>query len=65
MLLILGLRRQREMDLCEFEASLIYRTSLSTVRATQRPCLEKQKTQKDLLCFLIYNLLKTVVSMGS
>jgi hypothetical protein len=28
--------RQRQVDFCEFDASLVYRASLRTVRATQR-----------------------------
>jgi hypothetical protein len=34
--LILVLGRQRKKDLCEFEASLIYRASSRNARATQR-----------------------------
>jgi hypothetical protein len=34
--LILALRRQRQADLFEFEASLVYRVSYRTARATQR-----------------------------
>jgi hypothetical protein len=30
------LRRQRETDLCEFHASLIYKVSTGTARATER-----------------------------
>ena len=42
--LIPALRRQRQADLCEFKASLVYRDSSRTVRAvTERPCLQKQK----------------------
>jgi hypothetical protein len=29
-------RRQRQVDLCEFEASLVYKVRSRTVRATQR-----------------------------
>jgi hypothetical protein len=37
MLLILVLRMQRQVDLCEFKASLIfYKASSRTARATQR-----------------------------
>ena len=31
------------MDLCEFEASLVYRWSTRIARATQKLCLEKEK----------------------
>ena len=34
MTLIPALRRQRQVDLCEFEASLVYRVSSRAVRAT-------------------------------
>jgi hypothetical protein len=34
--LIPALRRQKQMDLCKFEASLVYRVSSRTARATQR-----------------------------
>jgi hypothetical protein len=37
-----ALRRSRQADLCEFEASLVYRESSKIVKATQKtPCLEK------------------------
>jgi len=34
--LIPALRRKRQVDLCEFEARLVYRVSFRTARATQR-----------------------------
>jgi hypothetical protein len=34
--LIPALRRQRQADLCDFEASLVYRASSRTARAVQR-----------------------------
>ena len=34
--LIPALRRLGQVDLCEFETSLVYRASSRTVRATQR-----------------------------
>jgi hypothetical protein len=41
-----SLRRQRQMELYEFEDSLVYRMSSRTVRATQRKtCLSKIKKQ--------------------
>ena len=44
--LIPALRRQRQEDLCEFEAKLIYRVSSRTARATYRETLSrKTKTQ--------------------
>ena len=44
-----ALGRQRQVDLFEFEASLVYRTSSRTVRAvTQRnPVSKKQQQQKN------------------
>ena len=45
--LILVLGRQRQVDLCEFKASLVYRVSSKTVRATQRnPVLKNNNSQK-------------------
>jgi hypothetical protein len=41
--LILALGRQRQEDLCEFEEILVYRLSSRTARATEKPCLKKQK----------------------
>jgi hypothetical protein len=35
MLLIPAFRRQRQVDLCEFEVSLVYTVSSRTARATQ------------------------------
>ena len=43
MSLIPALRRQRQLDLCEFEASLVYRAGF---KATEKPCLELQPPQK-------------------
>jgi hypothetical protein len=37
MALIPALRRQRQVDLYELEASLVYRVSSRTARATQKP----------------------------
>jgi hypothetical protein len=41
--LLQGLGRQRQADLCEFEASLVYRVICKTARATQRNNISKQK----------------------
>jgi hypothetical protein len=38
--------RQRQEDLCEFEASLVYRASSRTARATQRISVSKTKQNK-------------------
>ena len=37
------------MDLCEFEASLVYRASSRTAMATQRNPVKKKKKKKKLL----------------
>jgi hypothetical protein len=41
--LILALRRQRQVDLYEFEASLVYKVNSRTARAVilKKPCLKK------------------------
>ena len=36
-------------DLCEFEASQVYRASSGTARATKKPCLEENKNKTNLL----------------
>jgi hypothetical protein len=45
-LLIPVLRRQRQVELWEFEASLVCRVSSRTARATQRNPVSKNKKQK-------------------
>jgi hypothetical protein len=45
MLLIPSLRRQRQVDLCEFKASLVHGGSFKTVRTTQRKSTTQQNTQ--------------------
>jgi hypothetical protein len=44
--LILPLRRQKQVALCEFKVSLVYRVSSRTARATEKSCLEKTKQNK-------------------
>ena len=39
-----ALMRQRQVDLCDFEASLVYRMSSRIAKATQRNFLKKKKT---------------------
>ena len=46
MSLIPALGRQRQADFCEFEASLVYRASSKTARATQRNPVPKHKQNK-------------------
>lgn len=43
--LISALQKQRQADLCEFEARLVYRSESRTTNAsyTEKPCLEKPK----------------------
>ena len=42
--MIPGLRRQGQVDLCKFKASLVYRVSFRTARATQRTLVSKTTT---------------------
>jgi hypothetical protein len=46
MSLVPALRSQRQADLCEFKASLVYRESCRTARATQRNSVPKTKQTK-------------------
>jgi hypothetical protein len=43
--LILALGRQRQVNLCEFKASLVYIVSSRIARAPQRNPVSKNKTQ--------------------
>ena len=45
--LILALGRQRQVDLCEFEASLVYRVSSSMVKAEYKKTVFKKKKEKS------------------
>jgi hypothetical protein len=46
--MILALRRKRQVDHCEFKASLLYRESSRTARDTQRSSIpENQKKKAD------------------
>ena len=47
-LLILTLGRERQMDLCEFKASLVYRVSSRTAKVTQRNPVLKKNLFPDL-----------------
>jgi hypothetical protein len=47
--LIEALRRQSQGDVCEFQASLVYRVNSRTARATQRNLVTKNKTNKVLV----------------
>jgi hypothetical protein len=44
--LIQALGRQRQVNLCEFGASLVYRTSSRTSKVTQRNPVSKKKKNK-------------------
>jgi hypothetical protein len=47
MALILAPRSQRQEDICEFDASLVYKISYRTARATQRnPILKNQNEER-------------------
>ena len=48
--LIPALRRQKQTDLCEFKASLVYKTNSRTVRASQTNPVSKRKTEKERRC---------------
>jgi hypothetical protein len=54
--LIPALGRQRQVDLCEFEASLLYKVSYRTARATQKNQKERKKKRKkekkEVRCFM-------------
>ena len=47
MSLIPTLRRQRQVDLCEFEVSLVYKASSRTARATQRNPARKEERKEE------------------
>lgn len=38
--------KQKQVDLCELEDSLVYRASSKTARAAQRNCLNKQRNKE-------------------
>lgn len=44
MFLIPAFKRQTQVLLSEFKASLLHRTSSRIAKATQKPCLEKPKS---------------------
>ena len=54
--LIPALGKQRQVDLCEFEASLVYRASSRTVRAvTQRnPVSENKQKQNPKILIVLF-----------
>ena len=45
--MIPALGRQRQVDLCEFKASLVYRGSSRTAKATQRNPVWKNYTEPN------------------
>ena len=53
--LIPALGRQKQADLCEFEARLVYKGSSRTgSKAAEKPCVEKPKEKKSI-SFTFYN----------
>ena len=47
--------KQRQADLCDFKASLVYRASSRTDSiATEKPCLEKQQNPKQIMYICMY-----------
>ena len=46
--LVPALERQRQAEFLEFEASLIYRVSSTTARATQRNTISKKKYRGNI-----------------
>jgi hypothetical protein len=46
MLIVLALERKREVDICEFKVSLIYRAISRTAKATQRNPVSNKQTNK-------------------
>ena len=45
--LISALRRQRHMDLYEFEASLVYKEFRDSKGYTEKPCLKKRERERQ------------------
>jgi len=69
--LIPTLGRQRQVNLCEFKASLIYRMNSRAARATQRNAVSKKqnKTKKKglyhhILLFFLNMVLDSKLRMG-
>ena len=45
--MLVALRRQRQVRLCEFETSLVYRMSSKTgSKATEKPCVKKERKKE-------------------
>lgn len=47
--MIPALRKQRQADFCESEASLVYVASFRTARTTERLCLKAQTNKRKKL----------------
>lgn len=47
--LILALKRQRQMDLCEIKASLVYRSSRTAMDTQRNPILKKQLVETSFV----------------
>ena len=50
--LIPALGRQKQVDFCESEASLVYKLSSRTARAIQRNLVSKRRKRKDFVRLL-------------
>jgi hypothetical protein len=53
MSLVPALRRQRQADLCEFQASLVYISSSRIARAKKRSCLKTNKQTNKQTPFIV------------
>jgi hypothetical protein len=47
--LVPALRRQRQVALCEFKASLVYKASFRTARTTKRSPVLKSKKEPEVV----------------
>jgi hypothetical protein len=51
--LIPALLRQKQEDICEFKASLVYKMGSSTARDTERPCFKNSFLKKLITILLL------------
>ena len=59
----IGTRRQRLVDLCEFQVSLVYRTLMGTLEL-HKESVTKQTKQVDLYCYSSYWAASSFSSFG-
>ena len=54
--LIAALGKQRQVDFCEFKASLLYKVSSRTSQGcfTEKPCLKNKQTNKNTIYYGYY-----------